>query len=108
MDKLKRVRQILPEADINGKYRNYVNERVLNDERIRRVILSNLNEIKEYERLRGSKQVNALNEYINNKYSVWNTYNKNHKTKRYISAGQILLYLAYLGYSLEYNLVKVC
>lgn len=107
MDKLKRVTEILPEADINGKYRNYVNERVLNDDRIRRVILSNIDEIRECERLRGSKQVNALNEYINNNYSVWSVYNKNHKTKRYISAGQILLYLAYLGYSLEYTLVKV-
>ena len=102
-----KITELIPEADINGKHRNYVNEDILNNEAIRRIILSNIDSIKALERSRGCKQYTVLNEYINNNYSVWSVYNKNHKTKRYISAGQILLYLAYLGYSLEYTLVKV-
>ena len=50
------------------------------------------------DRSRGSKQNLPLNEYLSAKFSVWNQYNKHHKTKRYISASHILLYLAYLGY----------
>jgi hypothetical protein len=103
----KYIDEIIPEAEINGKHRNYINEDILNDDRIRRIITANLDKIKEFERSRGCKQNLPLNEYLNNKFSVWNAYNKHHKTKRYISASHILLYLAYLGYKIEYSVIKV-
>jgi len=102
-----KISEILPEADINGKHRNYVNEDILNNEAVRRIILSNIDSIKELERSRGCKQYTALNEYINNKYNVWISYNYGKKDKKYISAGQILMYLAYLGYKIEYAVIKL-
>ena len=103
----KKISEILPEADISGKHRNYVNEDILNNEAVRRIILSNIDSIKALERSRGCKQYTALNEYINNKYNVWISYNYGKKDKKYISAGQILMYLAYLGYKIEYVVVKL-
>lgn len=103
----KYIDEILPEAEINGKHRNYINEYILDDDRIRRIIIANLDRIRQFDRSRGSKQNLPLNEYLTAKFSVWNQYNKHHKTKRYISASHILLYLAYLGYKLEYTLIKL-
>jgi hypothetical protein len=102
-----KITELIPEADINGKHRNYVNEDILNNEAIRRIILSNIDSIKALERSRGCKQYTVLNEYINNRYSVWISYNYGKKDKKYISAGQILMYLAYLGYKIDFTLVKV-
>ncbi len=91
-------------ADKVGQGRNYVNEHILNDDSIRRIITANIDKIKEYEAKRGSKYVNVLNEYLNNKYSVFKSYNKNGK---YISASQILIYLAYLGYKVEFAVSEI-
>jgi len=91
-------------SDKVGQGRNYVNEHILNDDSIRRIIIANLSTIREYEAKRGSKYVNVLNEYVNNKYSVFKSYNLNGK---YISASQILIYLAHLGYKVEFALVKL-
>lgn len=104
---LKYLTEILPEAEINGKHRNYINEDILNNDSIRRIIKANLDKIKEFERSRGCKQNLPLNEYLNNKFSVWNSYNSKHPTKRYISASHIVLYLAYLGYKIEYAVIKL-
>lgn len=91
-------------SDKVGQGRNYVNEHILNDDSIRRIIIANLGTIREYEAKRGSKYVNVLNEYVNNKYAVFKSYNLNGK---YISASQILIYLAHLGYKVEFAVVKL-
>jgi len=91
-------------ADKVGQGRNYVNEHILNDDSIRRIITANIDKIKEYEAKRGSKYVSVLNEYLNNKYSVFKSYNKKGK---YISASQILIYLAYLGYKVEFAVSEI-
>jgi len=91
-------------ADKVGQGRNYVNEHILNDDSIRRIIIANLGTIREYEAKRGSKYVNVLNEYVNNKYSVFKSYKKKGK---YISASQILIYLAYLGYKVEFAVSEI-
>lgn len=91
-------------ADKVGQGRNYVNEHILNDDSIRRIITANLSKIREYEAKRGSKYVRVLNEYLNNKYSVFKSYNTKDK---YISASQLLIYLAYLGYKVEFAVSEI-
>ena len=73
---------------------------VLNDERIRRIILKNFDKIYEFEMTKGKKQRNRLYEYRANNFKVW--YENKTKKSKYLSVSQIVVYLALCGYRLEY------
>lgn len=85
---------------------NIANERILRDERIRRIILANEDKIRTFERLRGCRCYASFNLYVNNKYDVWKDYHKSGESQ-YISAGQLIQYLEHLGYKLDYIITKV-
>jgi len=92
-----------------GGFINLQNERILNDERIRRIILANLDEIRRFERSRGARNYKTLNRYVENKYSVFSEYSKkteNNNYIQYLSASQLILYLEHLGYELDFVLTK--
>ena len=87
---------------------NFVNEKILRDERIRRIIVSNVDKIKAFEKSRGARQYEVINNYIANKYDVHLDYYKESKNKpQYIGAGLLLEYLEHLGYKLDYIITKV-
>lgn len=88
---------------------NLANERLLNDDRIRRIITNNIDKVKRCEKQRGGKNYTQLNLYIDNKFSVWKEYNeKLPKSQRqfYLSAGQLIYYLEHLGYEIDFIITK--
>lgn len=91
-----------------GGVLNKANEKLLNDDRIRRIVIANIDKIKEFERLRGARNYFVINNYVANKYDVHLDYYKESKIKpQYISAGLLLEYLEHLGYKLDYIITKV-
>ena len=89
----------------NGNRFRLHEEMILNDERIRRIILANFDKILEYEMKHGKKQKNRLYEYRYNSYNVWKE--SASKTSKYLSVSQVVVYLAVCGYALEYTIEPV-
>ena len=87
-----------------NRFRLY-DEMILNDERIRRIILTNFDNILEFEMKQGKRQKNRLYEYRANKYDVWRS--SASKTSKYLSVSQIVVYLAFCGYKLDYIIEPV-
>lgn len=74
---------------------------ILDDDRIRRIILANFDKILQFELTNGGRQKNKLFEYRKNKFSVWYE-NANRAKDKYLSVSQIVVYLALCGYRLDY------
>lgn len=71
---------------------------ILEDERIRKIIILNEDLIRESERKSGIKHTGQLNQYLANKLSVW----EQHKTGKYLSVNLVIKYLKICGYTLNY------
>ena len=74
-----------------------IDKKMLEDERIRRIIKANEGKIRDY-----IKSTNAtthqLKNYLDNKFSVW----EQQKIGHYLSPNLLLKYLKICGYSIEY------
>ena len=90
-----------------GKRYNIFDEMILDDDRIRRVILANFDKIMEFEMKQGKGMKNRLLEYKANKFSVWNENKHNNPLSRYLTPSQVVVYLAVCGYALEYTIEPV-
>ena len=77
---------------------NTLDRMILEDERIRKIIVSNAKMIREMERKNGNYNVHQLNQFLANKLSVW----EQHKTGKYLSVNLLIKYLKYCGYTLNY------
>ena len=82
---------------------NNLDRQLLEDERIRKILISNKDLIRKKERDNGNYNLHQFNQYLANKLHVWETY----KTGKYLSVNLLIKYLKYCGYSIDYQIQPI-
>lgn len=77
---------------------NSLDRIILEDERIRKIIVTNAKLIRDTERKNGNYNVHQLNQFLANKLSVW----EQRKNGKYLSVNLVIKYLKICGYTLNY------
>lgn len=76
---------------------------ILEDDRIRKIIVSNQKLIRDTERKNGNNNTHQLAQYLANKLSVW----EQEKRGKYLSVNKLIKYLKICGYTLNYYIEPI-
>lgn len=82
---------------------SHLDRSLLEDERIRRIIKTNENLIRQTESKAGIQMQSDLRHYLENKLTVW----EQEKSGHYLSVNKLIKYLRICGYNLDYYIEPI-